>query len=165
MLIREALDADVGSIFAVLCANRNDSSLFQQPEHQVRRTLGDFILATDEMGILLGCAALHWHSEENAEILAVAVVPEAQGHGVGGALMCECVQRAISKSPDGLCLWLATAKPGYFQRFGFLPIPGFRLPFLVLWTKFRLVLQQPPARWVPALLGRHTFMKYAAFRA
>jgi hypothetical protein len=55
--------------------------------------------------------------------------------------------------------WLATAKPSYFARFGFQPISRFQLPIRVLWTKLRLIFQQPPARWLPALLGRHTFMR------
>jgi hypothetical protein len=28
----------------------------------------------------------------------------------------------------------------------------------VLWAKLKLVFQQTPSRWLPALLWRHTFM-------
>ena len=157
MKIRSADDSDVRAILNVLDANRADRSLFQQPEHQVRKTLGDFIVATGDADVVAGCAALRWHTSENAEILAVAVSPEAQGKGVGSLLMRACISRA-NEGQTAPLVWLATAKPDYFARFGFRPVSRFRLPAGVLWTKFRLVFQQPIGRWVPALVGRHTFM-------
>jgi len=157
--VRRAVDADVPAILGVLRANRDDNSLFQQPEHQVKRTLGDFLVSVGPGDEVTGCAALHWHSSDNAEILAVAVSPGLQGQGVGGRLLKECVAEAWRTNPD-VQLWLATAKPGYFARFGFHPVSRFRLPAGVLWTKLRLILQQPAGRWIPAIAGRHTFMVY-----
>jgi amino-acid N-acetyltransferase len=161
MEIRKADESDVRAIVDVLDANRADRSLFQQPEHQVRRTLGDFIVATGDADVVAGCAALHWHTPQNAEILAVAVSPDAQGKGVGGLLMKACISLA-NAGPTAPLLWLATAKPDYFARFGFQPVSRFRLPAGVLWTKFRLVFQQPVGRWAPALAGRHMFMVQGA---
>ena len=155
--MRRAAETDVASILRVLRSNQDDKSLFQQPEHQVRKTLADFFVTTGEDGAVTGCAALHWHSRGNAEILAVAVSPELQGQGVGSRLMGECISRALRTNSD-VQLWLATAKPQYFARFGFHPVSRFRLPAGVLWTKFRLVFQQPTGRWIPAIAGRHTFM-------
>ena len=157
MSCRKATEEDIPKIVGILGANRGDTSLFQQDEHQVRKTLDDFILAVDERQAVVGCAALHWHAKDNAEILAVAVLPELQGKGVGRLLMKECISRATN-THDGVTLWLATAKPDYFARHGFRPVSRFRLPPGVLWTKFLLVFQQPPGRWIPALVGRHTFM-------
>lgn len=157
MGVRKATDADVPAILQILAANQTDSSLFQQSEQQVRRTLGDFFVAVREDVEVIGCAALHWHAADNAEILAVAVSPEGQGKGVGSQLMEECIARATLDGAAAL-LWLATAKPSYFARFGFRPMSRFRLPTSVLWTKFLLVFQQEPKRWFPALVGRHTFM-------
>jgi N-acetylglutamate synthase-like GNAT family acetyltransferase len=151
---------DVAGILAALNANRGDSSLFQQPEHQVKRTLGDFFVAHEVDGTLCACAALHWHAADNAEILAVAVLPQVQGRGVGRRLMQSCLDE-VNRTNAGAVVWLATAKPEYFARFGFHPLSRFRLPASVLWTKFRLIFQQPPSRWLPALLGRHTFMVHA----
>jgi amino-acid N-acetyltransferase len=162
--MRRAADADVPSILRVLRSNVDDRSLFQQPEHQVRKTLGDFFVTVGEDGGVTGCAALHWHSPENAEILAVAVSPELQGKGVGGRLMKECIAQALRTNAD-VQLWLATAKPQYFARFGFHPVSRFRLPAGVLWTKFRLIFQQPAGRWIPAIAGRHTFMVHRQSQA
>jgi amino-acid N-acetyltransferase len=157
MDIRRATEADVAAIRRVLAANEGDTSLFQQPEHQVRKTLGDFFVAVADGGGVVGCASLHWHAKDNAEILAVAVAPSMQGRRVGEALMNACVAET-AKTNNEATLWLATAKPSYFARFGFSPISRFRLPVGVLCTKLFLIFQQPPGRWVPALAGRHTFM-------
>jgi len=158
--LRPASLADVGAIRAILTANAKDRSLFQQPERQVRRTIGDFVVAEGEPGAVVGCAALHWHRASNAEILAVAVDPDVHGKGVGAALLRACIDRARQRGVE--TLWLATAKPAYFARFGFHPISRWRLPLGVLLTKLGLIFQQPPARWLPALLGRHAFMRHAA---
>jgi amino-acid N-acetyltransferase len=162
MKIRGATEGDVRAILEVLAANHGDTSLFQQADHQVRSTIEDFILAVDDLGRLDGCAAVHWHSASNAEILAVAVRPAAQGRGIGNKLVRECIDLTVRRGDgDRLCLWLATAKPNCFARFDFRSIPRSRLPFTVLWRKLLLVFQQPIARWLPALLGRHTFMQYS----
>jgi amino-acid N-acetyltransferase len=157
-VVRPIAAADVPTILSILRANSADSSLFQQPERQVRKTLHDFLLAVDQAGETVGCAALHRHSPSNAEILAVAVVPTVQKRGVGATLMRACIDRSVEQGVK--FLWLATAKPDYFARFDFRPISRWSLPFLVLLTKLRLVFQQPLARWLPALLGRHTFMRW-----
>jgi N-acetylglutamate synthase-like GNAT family acetyltransferase len=123
----------------------------------VRRTLDDFLLAVDEQGALLGCAALHLHAATNGEILAVAVAPALQQRGTGTALVRACVERAAEQAVA--FVWLATAKPEYFARFGFRVISRWNLPLVVLMNKLGLVFQQPIPRWLPALLGRHTFMR------
>jgi amino-acid N-acetyltransferase len=158
LAIRSATAADVPLILRLLSANANDTSLFQQPELQVQRTFRDFVLAFDQRGTVVGCAALHWHSDRNAEILAVAVEPERHSRGVGSALMRVCLQLALDGRVE--FLWLATAKPDYFARFGFHVTARWRLPPLILLSKLRRVLQQPIPRWLPALLGRHTFMRW-----
>jgi amino-acid N-acetyltransferase len=156
--LRPASLADVEAIRLVLTANAQDRSLFQQPAHQVRRTIGDFVIAEAEEGAVVGCAALCWHRPSNAEILAVAVDPVVQGKGVGAALLRACIERAVRQGAEPL--WLATAKPAYFARFGFQTMSRWRLPISVLLTKLGLIFQQRPSRWLPAIFGRHAFMRY-----
>jgi N-acetylglutamate synthase-like GNAT family acetyltransferase len=148
--MRDATIEDAESIHALLSANADDASLFQQPLEQVRRTIDDFLIADD-----VACAAVHV-AHGTAEILAVAVRPDAQGKGAGKAIMSAAIERARSRAPF---VWLATAKPMYFARFGFTPMTKWRLPLPVLIGKLRLVFHQPTGRWIPALVGRHTFMK------
>jgi amino-acid N-acetyltransferase len=154
---RNARHEDVERIRGLLQSNLSEISLFQQPLRQVRRNLPKFVLAEDSNGSLVGCAQIHWFPRDIVEILAVAVHPDSQSQGIGSALMVRCIDSLISQNTH--LLWLATAKPGYFCRFGFEPMSKWELPFEVLRHKFFLVFQQPVLRWLPALFGRHTFMK------
>lgn len=154
--VRWANKADIGAIRRVLAANAADTSLFQQSARRIRRDLDDFVIATED-GRPVGCAALHRHTRANAEILAVAVEPVAHSRGVGALLMRACLTEAARSGAT--FVWLATAKPEYFARYEFRPMTKWTLPPRVVLRKFRLVFEQPGRRWVPALLGRHTFMR------
>lgn len=153
---RAATEGDVGDIVAALRANRADPSLFQRSPANVRRWISDFLVARDGAGRVLGCAALHRHGADLAEVLSVAVLPAAQGQGIGG-LLAEAVLARAGRAGFGR-VWLATLKPGYFARFGFRPISRWALPSTVLLVKAIQVFRQAPRHWVPALVGRQTFM-------
>lgn len=122
----------------------------------MRRHLDEFIVARDAAGQTLGCAALHRDSPVLAEVLSVAVRPDAQGGGMGGRLVEACTARAHERRVARL--WLATLKPAYFARFGYRAVSRWRLPPTVLLGKLALVVRQPPDRWRNALLGREVFM-------
>ena len=154
--IRRATPADIAAIEMVLRASAGDPSLFQQSARQIRRTLGDFIVADDGCGRLLGCAALRRSGDRLGELLAVAVHPGAQRSGVGSTLVRSAVDLARQAGMGRV--WLATARPAYFARHGFRTISRWSLPVRELVHKLRLVLQQPLRRWLPAIFGRHEFM-------
>lgn len=145
------------AISSVLAANRDDPGLFQESATAVLSTLRDFLVALDEAGKVVGCAGVHRDSPELAEVYAVAVVPQCQRQGIGRRLMQACQDRM--RAGGFRHLWLATARPGYFSRYGFQPVSRWDLPASVLLRKLRQTIQQPVGRWLPALLGRHTFMR------
>jgi amino-acid N-acetyltransferase len=154
--IRPATTGDAVAISGVLALNRDDPGLFQESGTAVARTLGDFFIALKDAEIV-GCGGLHQDSPELAEVYAVAVRPQYQGQGIGRQLMEACQQRASSNGTRHL--WLATVKPEYFSRYGFQPISRWELPAAVLLRKLRQTLQQPSGRRLPALFGKHTFMR------
>ncbi|WP_194831794.1 GNAT family N-acetyltransferase [Nocardia sp. XZ_19_369] len=137
-----------------LAANAADASLFQQSSGRIRRNLDDFVVAV-KAGQHVGCAALQHHTRTNAEILAVAVVPDTQGRGAGGMLVRACMTEAARAGAT--FVWLATEKPDYFARYGFRRMSKWRLPLRIVLHKLWLVFEQPAPRWLPALFGRHTF--------
>ena len=160
LLVRAATVNDVAPIAASLMANASDHALFLRAPADVLRHLDDFIVVQDAGRNIVGCAALHYYRPVCAEILSVAVVPAAQKQGVGGLLLREVIGRARRQGVTQL--WLATAKPHYFTRFGFTPISRFALPVSVLLAKLRQVFVQPVRRWLPALFGRFTFMAHGS---
>ncbi len=157
IILVDACEQDLRDTVLVLKANHSDPSMFLRSESDVRKNMRDFVVAKDNCGRILGCAALHQYSPRLGEILSVAVLPEFHGLGIGRLLMEHCIQRAKAGGIDGL--WLATAKPAYFRRFGFTTFSRWRLPTLVLLYKLKQTFQQPVSRWIPALLGRFTFME------
>src|SRR5438105_13832963 len=63
---------------------------FADRKLMIRRSLGElyesireFLVATDDDGRILGCAALHVFWDDLAELKCLAVAEEAQGLGVG----------------------------------------------------------------------------------
>jgi amino-acid N-acetyltransferase len=149
---------DVPKILSVLSSNHEDVSLFQQSEGDIKGNVTDFILAEDEKGNAVGCAALHRYDSEIAEVSSVSVLPSHKGLGIGNSMVEECVNRALSKNIG--FLWLATSKPNYFMRYGFRPMPRNMLPIRIIMHKIGLLLKQPIGRWIPAIFGRHKLMKY-----
>ena len=157
VFFRNACRTDAERIASLLYFNLSSTSLFQQPLCDIQRNILEFVLAEDGAGSLIGCTQIHWFPKSTAEILAVAVHPESQGRGVGIALMMHCIDSVLPQNPT--LVWLATAKPRYFGRFGFEPISKWELPRGVLHNKVLPIFRQPVVRWIPALTGRHTFMK------
>jgi N-acetylglutamate synthase-like GNAT family acetyltransferase len=148
---------DVGGIVFVLQANRGDPSLFQRSESDVRRHVHDFVVAKDRHGRILGCAALHRYDRTWAEVLTVAVLPEAQGKRIGERLIHDRIRCARAGGVPRL--WLGTMKPGSFARFGFQPISRWELPLSVLWSKVGQIFRQHREQWLRALVGHYTVMQ------
>ncbi len=147
--------ADLHPIVGILAANRDDPSLFQQPASQLERYLPEFVVARHR-GEVVGCIQVHPHPRGSVELLAVAVRPDQQGRGVGGAMMKAAIERARTLTAGRI--WLGTAKPEWFARHGFEPMSRWVLPLVVLIGKIQRVAQQPLRRWLPAVFGRHVFM-------
>ena len=158
--ITAATPADLPAIVALLASNRSDHSLFQQPRGQLARSLPEFLVARDGARVV-GCLQVHPHPRGSVELLAVAVHPDRHGQGVGRALLGAGID-AARRLTEGR-IWLGTAKPGYFARFGFRPMSRWALPLQILVGKLGRVAQQPPRRWLPALFGRHVFMELTGY--
>lgn len=156
IIVRAAIPADVEAIVAVLRANLADPSLFQRSAAEITVQLPEYFIATECSGAIIGCAALHCYNDQSAELHSVAVLPEKQGQRVGAQLvqagLHQAAQCGVAK------VWLGTMKPGYFARFGFVPMWRWHLPLSIMLPKIKSVFAQPPARWLPALLGSYTFM-------
>lgn len=84
----------------------------------------------------------------------VAVDPDAQRRGIGGALVREALRRAPAAAP-GVPLVSVLGHADYYPRFGFEPAAplGIRAPFEVpddAWMAFKLPAYPPPDRPAPA---------------
>lgn len=99
-----------------------------------RRDGCDLLVAVDPAGQLLGSVSLvHPHSpqrevaaSDEAEIRVLAVDPDAQGRGIGSALVTECLDRARAAGYPAAALCVIEGNEGaarLYTRFGFTRVP------------------------------------------
>ena len=103
-------------------------------------------VAEDDEGRVVGFVSVGpcWSEEGIGELYAIYVVPGAQGHGVGRALMDTAVETLGGKWQEAI-LWVATENPRarrFYERYGWV-VDGERLddsfPGVVLpETRYRL---------------------------
>ncbi|MHC4479520.1 MAG: N-acetyltransferase [Planctomycetota bacterium] len=87
--------------------------------------LRDFLVCRED-GRVLGCAALHVSWEGLGELRSLAVAEEAQGRGVGTALVEACLEEARQLGMQRV--FVLTYAPEFFRRFGFVDHPKEGLP-------------------------------------
>jgi len=98
---------------------------------EVYENLRDFFVVRapgegGQPGRFLGCVALHIVWADLAEVKSLAVVEEAQGTGVGSALVQACIDEARAV---GLArIFALTYRPAFFERLGFVVADVMTLP-------------------------------------
>jgi amino-acid N-acetyltransferase len=159
--IRVAIDRatlhDVSGIHSLMLANKKDTSLLQRSRKEIQLNIRDYVVATDEKGRLLGCAATHFYTPKIAEQTALALSPLAHGKGIGPRLI-EATE-AMARERGAELVWLITPRPEYFLRLGYRRMSRFRLPRAILMDKLQLLLRQAPSRWIPGLFWGSYFME------
>lgn len=109
MIIREAEPADVTAAGALRVQAYEAQDLLAPTYAATLRALGSdgigtVLVALDDAGTLLGTVMVQRHhprsevayADDEAEIRALAVAPEAQGRGVGRALVRAVIERAAA---------------------------------------------------------------------
>lgn len=99
--------------------------LYRAPE-TIALSFHEYLVAADERGRILACAALKEYSPSLAEVAAVAVSPLAQGLGLGRRMV-EAVEQLARKRgvPEVFAL---TVAPGFFDALGYQRVDRARYP-------------------------------------
>jgi len=77
----------VPGIAALVTRFAAEGLMLPRSPESIRLALGDFVVASDARGRILGCGALREYSPSLAEIASLAVAPEAHGTGIGTAVV------------------------------------------------------------------------------
>lgn len=85
-VIRSATPADASRIVALIDLNVASGELLPRTEEFVAAHANHFLVASDH-GRLIGCVHLDEYAPSLAEVRSLVVGPEAQGRGVGSALV------------------------------------------------------------------------------
>ena len=106
---------------------------FADRKLMIRRSLGElyesireFVVATDDNGMVIGCVALHVFWEDLAELKCLAVSEADHGRGVGRGLVDACWRAA--QELEIRTVFTLTYVPGFFERCGYHTIDKAELP-------------------------------------
>lgn len=106
---------------------------FADRKLMIRRSLGElyesireFIVATDDDGKVVGCAALHVFWDDLAELKCLAVAESMQGHGLGRRLVERCWDSA--RDLEIATVFTLTYVADFFEKCGYHRIEKTELP-------------------------------------
>ena len=129
--IRRARVGDVAGIAAVMAAYVEEGTLLPRSIGELYRAVPEFHVAVDKDGKVIACAALRILWMDLGEVRSLAVLPDAQGLGLGAALVAATLEDARAR---GLARVIALTKEvAFFQRCGFSVVERDDLPRKV-WT-------------------------------
>jgi len=115
--IREAKPDDIAALIALIEPMEQEGILVHRPRELLEREVEHFSIMLHD-GIIVGCAALYPHSEEEAELACLAVSQEHREWGYGEQLMKRIERRARQMGVKRLCV-LTTRTEHWFVERGF----------------------------------------------
>ena len=115
--IREAKPDDIAALIALIEPMEEEGILVHRPRELLEREIDHFSIMLHD-GIIVGCAALYPHSEEEAELACLAVGPEHREWGYGEQLMKRIEKRARKTGIKRLFV-LTTRTEHWFVERGF----------------------------------------------
>jgi N-acetylglutamate synthase-like GNAT family acetyltransferase len=105
-------------------------------------------LVAEEDGRVVGVGQVKPHNDGSRELASLAVLPECQGQGIGGAL----IEALLARESGAVYLMCMDRLEPYYQRFGFRRLGRAELP-----VSFRFVGQFAPAfAAISWLFGKRT---------
>lgn len=115
--IREAKPDDIAALIALIEPMEQEGILVHRPRELLEREIDRFSIMLHD-GIIVGCAALYPHNEEEAELACLAVNPDHREWGYGEQLMLRIVRRAKKAGIKRLFV-LTTRTEHWFVERGF----------------------------------------------
>ena len=117
LTIRSAGPGDVPAIHRLLAEYAARQIVLPRSEEDIRYYLGNFVVA-ESHGAFRGCVAVRDFGNQLLEIRSLAVRPEAQGRGVGRAMI-EAVKSGLRLERGSFRLFALTVRPEFFRSLGF----------------------------------------------
>lgn len=115
--IREAKPDDIAALIALIEPMEEEGILVHRPRELLEREIEHFSIMLHD-NIIVGCAALYPHSEEEAELACLAVAPDQREWGYGEQLMKRIEKRAKKMGIKRLFV-LTTRTEHWFVERGF----------------------------------------------
>jgi amino-acid N-acetyltransferase len=123
---RSAHAGDVPAIEALINEFAAERIMLPKTVESIALGIEDFIVATDQHGRIVGCAALREYSPSLAEVASVAVARRAHGLGIGSQLVRRVEALAATRGIGEL--FALTLAPPFFDRLGYSIVDRARFP-------------------------------------
>lgn len=115
--IREAKPDDIAALIALIEPMEEEGILVHRPRELLEREIEQFSIMLHD-GIIVGCAALYPHSEDEAELACLAVSHEHREWGYGEQLM-QRIEKRARKAGFKRLFVLTTRTEHWFVERGF----------------------------------------------
>lgn len=126
MKIRPARVGDVPAIHDLIRTFADRKLMIRRSPGELYEAIREFIVAVNDQGEVLGCAAIHVFWDDLAELKCLAVSEKAQGLGVGRRLVDACW--AAARELELESVFALTYVPEFFERCGYVRIDKAELP-------------------------------------
>lgn len=124
-VVRKAQMGDVGGILRLINSYAAQGLMLPRTEFELVENIRDFAVAC-EGGELAGCGALHFYTSAMGEIRSLAVDPQAQGRGLGRALVAALEREAREFGLEAVFAF--TYIPEFFAKLGYRQVDRGELP-------------------------------------
>jgi amino-acid N-acetyltransferase len=124
--IRPARVGDVPAVHDLIRTFADQKLMIRRSLGELYESIREFIVATDDEGRVVGCAALHVFWEDLAELKCLAVSERAQGRGVGRRLVDACWESA--RELEIKSVFTLTYVAEFFEKCGYHRIDKADLP-------------------------------------
>jgi amino-acid N-acetyltransferase len=125
-LVRRAVRADTGQILDLVTPYAAQGLMLPRTFDQIAARIDNYVVATDESGRVLACAALEEYSPSLAEVSSVAVAPAHQGKGLGSQVVLG-VER-LARARDIEEVFALSLTDDFFLSLSYAPTPISRYP-------------------------------------
>jgi amino-acid N-acetyltransferase len=124
--IRRARISDADAISVLNNRFADQSLMLRRSPEMVAMAIDDYLVAVDPRGTILACGALKEYSPSVAEVAAIAVAPEAHGHGLGRRIVAAVEQLALKRGINDV--FALTLQPAFFEAIGYTRVDRARYP-------------------------------------
>jgi len=148
-MIRKAQIGEIPEIHRLLGEFSQVGEVLPRTRASLYSQMRDYSVYREDQGPIIGIAALHVAWEGLAEIRSLVVVPSHQKRGIGSRLVENCLAEASHLGVQQI--FVLTAIPEFFRRFGFRDYPRENLP-LVVWADCVDCVKFPGCDEIPMIL-------------
>jgi amino-acid N-acetyltransferase len=124
--IRPARVGDVPAIYELIRTFADRKLMIRRSMGELYESIREFLVAIDDGGRIVGCAALHVFWDDLAELKCLAVAQQVQGQGVGRLLVDACWHAA--RELEITSVFALTYSSSFFERCGYHQIDKAELP-------------------------------------